>query len=318
MTRVAVIDIGSNSIKCLVATRNTHQQLIPVSEKTLPVRISTGINASNPRLSAEAIIHGVQAVSELLQFAAQHAPLAAIKIVATSAVRDATNQEDFKNALNTIKAPPLTILSGDEEAFWIAQGILEDPSIPPTVDNPTIVDLGGGSLELVSLHQRNIVAKASLQLGAVRMTEAIRPFPQDPLSVPEIRTLQTQTRAALAQSGIQPAQTLLATGGIVTVWRAMIAASNNQTLISTSPLLNKSHLQSWITALKTMTWEERVSIQGLPPSRADIFPTGIVILDTVMEWAKTDTLMHSFYNLRYGLAAALIDQLKVHPKSTND
>ena len=124
---VAVIDIGSNSIKVLVAARSVAGGITALTTRTIDARISAGISKADPRLTEEGIARGLDAIGALLKDAAAFSPATTI-LVATSAVRDAKNGADFR--LRVLAATGLTIriLTGDEEAHLIGRGLTCDPA----------------------------------------------------------------------------------------------------------------------------------------------------------------------------------------------
>jgi exopolyphosphatase/pppGpp-phosphohydrolase len=126
MASVAVLDIGSNSIKILVAARDAHGHVVPRFQQALDVRISAGINATPPRLSPEGMTAGLAAIQQLLAAAAPHSPERAI-LVATSAVRDAANGGEFCDRVRQATGFEIRILTGDEEANAIGRGLTCDP-----------------------------------------------------------------------------------------------------------------------------------------------------------------------------------------------
>ena len=108
---VAVIDIGSNSIKVLVAARDARGGVEPVFSRSLDARISAGISAAEPRLGEDGMARGVAAVQELLAAAAPFAP-ARLDLVATSAVRDAANGGEFRARVHAATGHAIRILTG--------------------------------------------------------------------------------------------------------------------------------------------------------------------------------------------------------------
>src|SRR3954470_8064032 len=140
---VAVIDIGSNSIKVLVAKRDNDGKLAALKLRTIDARISAGISRSNPRLSEEGITRGVDAVRVLLADAATFLPTRTI-LVATSAVRDAQNGREFCERVRVATGHEIRILSGPEEAALIGRGLVADPALGDLRDF-YVFDLGGGS-----------------------------------------------------------------------------------------------------------------------------------------------------------------------------
>ncbi len=304
---VAVIDIGSNSIKALVATRDDAGQLIAIDQRTLDSRISTGINRDDPLLSAEGLSIGESAVAELWEFVKPHAPQA-VKIVATSAVRDAANQAEFAQRVFRRTGERLQILSGDEEAQLIGRGLLCDPALS-SWQNFQVFDLGGGSLECLTFEQRNLTHEVSLPLGCVRLTGKFVADIDVPLSDKDDSAVRAHVRHALHAAKIPFDQTsprAVFSGGTMTTCRAILAEAKGITLNETSPRITTELIAAILTKLGRLSLAERRQVPGLPARRADVMP---VALATVLALAETGNLtefQHSFYNLRWGIADSLL------------
>ena len=172
---LAVVDIGSNSIKLLVAAPGPPggPELRVLFQETLETRISGGLGQDNSSLGEAGLAAGVQAVARLLEMAGPYAPTHR-RFVATSAVRDAQNRADFAARILAATGAPLEILSGDDEALLIARGIRTDPALGGAQEF-CLLDLGGGSLECIRYAAGKIEQAVSLQLGAVRLTEKFVP-----------------------------------------------------------------------------------------------------------------------------------------------
>jgi exopolyphosphatase/guanosine-5'-triphosphate,3'-diphosphate pyrophosphatase len=196
--RVAVVDIGSNSIKVLVAEQGPEGQISALLSKTLDARISAGISQNNPRLSDASMTRGLDAIQQLLASTAPFSPQRTI-LVATSAVRDADNGAEFRERVRTITGQDIRILSGAEEANLIGRGLTCDPALAK-LSNFYVFDLGGGSLECLAFRDRKIEAAESLQLGCVRLTEKLVPDSSQPISTTTLAAIQNHTRTQLAQA----------------------------------------------------------------------------------------------------------------------
>ena len=306
----AIIDIGSNSIKILIARRDETTGL-PVAEKfkTLDVRISAGISKQNPRLSEDAMTRGLAAIQELLADAAPYSPSKTI-LVATSAVRDAANGPDFRQRVFAATGHPIRILTGEEEATLIGRGLTADPALAHLRDF-YVFDLGGGSLECLAFRGRRITQALSLQLGCVRLTERFVPDPSLPLSDETLAQIAAHTRDTLARSGFRldlPALTTtspppaIGTGGTVTTARTILAAREGRTLAETAAFVPTETLRDLLTSTARQPLALRRQIPGISPARADIFPTALATLLAVTEFGQFSGLHHSLHNLRWGLA----------------
>ncbi|MFI5337122.1 MAG: Ppx/GppA phosphatase family protein, partial [Opitutales bacterium] len=214
---VAVLDIGSNSIKVLVAARAPTGGLDTLFSESLDVRISAGISAAQPRLSEDGMARGLAAIQKLLALAAPYSPTRAV-MVATSAVRDAANGPDFRARVSAATGFEIRILTGPEEAQAIGRGLTSDPALTDLQDF-YVFDLGGGSLECLAFRDRKMEQVQSLQLGCVRLTEGFVADPAAPLPAETRHRIQEHVRQTLASAGFRfdlKYAAAVATGGTVT------------------------------------------------------------------------------------------------------
>lgn len=308
----AAIDVGSNSIKVLVARRHASTQAIEtVFTHTIETRISAGISRSQPRLSDDAIARGTATVLELYRQAQAYKP-DSIQIVATSAVRDALNGSDFVAAVAQATGIQLRILSGPQEASYIGKGLACDPAIQG-IDRFIQMDLGGGSLELIRFHAGRIEQAISLQLGAVRLCEQFIEDQEVALSEAVERSIRSYVAQALEDSAFDfsPCDSpLIATGGAFTVCRAVLAAAAGSTLDAYKASLTRGEITQLKQRLAPLPLAERKKVPQLPPARADIVPTALITIEQVLQTAGRDSVLHSLYNLRYGIVAEQLDRLK--------
>ncbi len=303
---VAVLDIGSNSIKVLVAARAPDGGLEILLHKSLDARISAGISAAEPRLSEEGMTRGVAAVQELLAFAAPHAPVRT-QLVATSAVRDAANGAEFRDRVRAATGHEIRILTGREEANGIGRGLTADAALADLRDF-YVFDLGGGSLECLEFRDRQIQQEISLQLGCVRLTEKFVRDPNAPFTHESRALIAAHVAATLRASSFRLGATRAAvgTGGTVATVRAILGARSGKKAEETESRVTTAELVTLLDFLAPMSLEERKRVKGLPPARADVFPTALATIIALADAGSFAEFRHSFYNLRYGLAAELL------------
>ncbi len=301
---VAVIDIGSNSIKVLIAGRDRMGQLKALKSRTLDARISTGIGQDKPTLSEEGMTRGLGAIRELLAEASEYSP-SKIHLVATSAVRDATNGAVFRQRVKTATKQDIRVLTGDEEANYIGRGLTCDPALTELQDF-YVFDLGGGSLECLAFKKRKIKQAVSLQLGCVRLTEKFLKNPAAPLVIDEITALAKHVRDELKKSGFKFAITAPAavfTGGSMSTVRAIKGARHQLRMEDTPAVIGTDTLGEMLDELAPLTLDTRKALPGMPAARADVFPAALITMVTLADYAHVDRFHHSLYNLRWGLAA---------------
>ncbi len=301
---VAVIDIGSNSIKALVAVRSAEGRITALKVLSHDARISAGISNRTPSLSEPGIERGVEAIRALLNSTAEFKP-AEIILVATSAVRDAVNGAEFCARVRAGTGHEIRILTGDEEASYIGRGLTADPALRDLQDF-YVFDLGGGSLECLAFHRRNIEHAASLRLGCVRLTEKFVPDASAALPAAAAEQVMAHTREVLASSSFKftlPKHAVaVGTGGTVTTVRAIFGARVALPFEATDPVVTVSDLRKLLDVLSEMPLSRRKQVSGLPRARADVFPVALATLIAVAEAGGFDAYHHSVYNLRYGIA----------------
>lgn len=304
--RIALIDIGSNSIKLLVAERGLNGAIKVIEEGIEETRISAGISRTVPRLQDAGMDAAIESIEKLRQ-SALRARAGRLFVVATSAVRDAANSQEFARRLHKITGLELRILTGLEEAEWIAAGVRTDPELS-SLGNFYLFDLGGGSLETLAIQGDSILCLDSLPLGCVRLTEQFVTDPEATFPDSERRAIEDRIEQVLDQSSfafdLPPADgaKLVFTGGTASV--ALFLGDPDAD--EPSGPLTQNGLEHHLEFLSALPIAERSIYPGLPAARADVFPAALTTLLTLMRLGGFTTARHSFRNLRYGLAARLL------------
>ncbi|MES2693578.1 MAG: phosphatase [Verrucomicrobiota bacterium] len=308
---VAVIDIGSNSIKILVATRSTEGTVLPLAMRTLDARISAGISHAAPQLSEDGMARGLEAIQTLLADARSHGA-GRIVLVATSAVRDARNGADFRARVQAATGHEIRVLTGDEEANFIGRGLTTDPALTALRDF-YVFDLGGGSLECLAFRERRIEQAISLQLGCVRLTEKFVTDPTQPFPAAADAAIAAHIREVFAHSGfaftLPSSAGAVGTGGTVSTVRAILGARAGLPFERTDPLVTRAQLADLLAYLAPLPLAERQKIPGLPSARADVFPAALATLLAVADLGRFNAFQNSLYNLRFGLAAEALSAI---------
>lgn len=306
--RAAVVDVGSNSIKLLVADRGPEGRPVEVASQTLEVRISTGIGSGRPRLGDQGMERGVEAITGLLALARS---LAADRfaVVATSAVRDASNGAQFLERVRAASGVTARLLSGGEEADLIGRGLTTDPSLVALRDFQ-VYDLGGGSLECLAFVERKAQRAVSLPLGCVRLTEMFAHPAAEPITASALSHIARHVKDTLQGSSfpfpLPAGSSVVGTGGTLTTVRAMRAAARGVALELTDPLVPVALLSQILATVGSLDLVARKAVKGLSPERADVFPTALATLVALAELAGIHAFHHSLRNLRWGVAADLL------------
>lgn len=311
---IAVIDVGSNSIKLLVAKKNPENGLIEeIFSKSLETRISKGISQLDSRLTSSAIESGSQSIAILVERAKDY-QTRTIKIVATSAVRDASNNDEFTEAIKKRTGIQVDVLKGVEEATCLSKGLRCDPKIR-AMNQFVQMDIGGGSLELIHFSENSFQQVCSLQLGAVRLTEQFIEDRNAPISPKMEVQIEEHVRSEIEASGFDFGVAnvpFIATGGVFKVAQDIIKATSEGTTALPPSTLLKNEIAALKTRLKYLSLQDRSTIPHVPASRADILPVALIIIDTVLAYAGREIVTLSSYNLRYGVAAELFESLTLN------
>jgi exopolyphosphatase/guanosine-5'-triphosphate,3'-diphosphate pyrophosphatase len=296
--RVAVIDLGSNTFRLVVFTARDGwwKRTDEISEA---VRIGEGLAATG-RLG-EAGMWRAQATMEVFAHFCRAAGLGDDEImpVATSAIRDAANADEFLESAQRASGLHVRVLSTEDEARF---GYLAAVNSSTLVDGVTL-DLGGGSMQLVGVAGRRAVELESWPLGAVRTTERFLPGagPAKPKQLKELRAHVASELDRAPWLADHPGR-IVGIGGTV---RNLGAAAQRDLGIPEfgvqGYVLERDELESLIDQLAKMTTAERARMPGIKPSRGDLILAGAVVVHSVMERGGFDGLEITEAGLREGV-----------------
>jgi exopolyphosphatase/guanosine-5'-triphosphate,3'-diphosphate pyrophosphatase len=301
--RIAIVDIGSNSIKLLVADFTEGKLKQTVHFETDDTRIGGFLGSGSLEMTEEAIRAGIMSVEKLIQLADTFHP-DHTAIVATSAVREAENRSVFCDWIERITGIPVKLLSGEAEAAAIARGVRCDPALADEKEF-YMLDQGGGSLEIIHWHEE-ATDLVSLPLGAVRLFKQFQHSDLGPVNAATRQQIEAQVDQhwnLVPWLQHTPPSHWVGTGGALTLVRSLLAERAGIDFEASSPRLSYDALSEFYHEIATLPVAERMAIAQVPASRADILPVGLIAILRIMERAGTPELIHSFYNLRYGYAA---------------
>lgn len=288
--RRAVIDVGTNSIKLLVADVSD-AEVKPVWEGSEQTRLGAGFFATN-RLQPGAIAQTAKAVTT---FAAKAKEWGAVstRVIATSAARDALNPLDLTSAIEREAGLKVEIISGQQEADWAFHGVTTNREL---ARHPLLLmDVGGGSTEFILGADGQKQFAQSFQLGTVRLMEHL-PH-SDPPNTRELTAnrqfvkdfLEREVRPALglrltAQAKVDRDIQLVGTGGTATILARVEGRldSFDRAMIE-GRRITLAQVRAQTEKLWSLPLTERRNVVGLPKNRADVILTGVVIYEGVME-----------------------------------
>ena len=300
--RLAAIDIGTNSIKMIVADADTGGALRIVSEDSEVTRLGAGVDASG-RLTEEAITRTLAAVRRFAE-AARSQGTARVLAAGTSALRDAANGPDFIRQAKDQAGVDIEIITGDREATLAYAAVHADADLHIPDDAPLLVfDIGGGSTELILGQGSAVRQHVSLNVGAVRLTE--RFFHADPPTEDEFGQASQFTDALLATFSMPLlSPRIVGIGGtavnLASVTRALPQVDPDAVHAMT---LSGDDVAHALAHFRAVPLAERRQVPGLEPARADVIIGGALVLSRLLARARADRLTVSAHGLRYGLLA---------------
>jgi exopolyphosphatase / guanosine-5'-triphosphate,3'-diphosphate pyrophosphatase len=300
--RVAVVDIGTNSTRLLIADVDAGGHVEELERRSRVTRLGDGVDASGA-LNEQAIERVFATLDEYANAidssGAQERPA-----VLTSAVRDATNGEQFARAVRERYGLDAQPIAGVEEAQLTFLGAVSDRD--PTDSTPTLViDVGGGSTELIVGAGREVRDFFSLQAGAVRQSE--RHLSHDPPTQSELAALGADV-AGLIAAEVPAAIRGAAKRAIAVAGTATSAAAIDQALEPYDPArvhgyrLDLATLKLLLARLASLDLAERRRVRGLHPDRAPTIVAGVLILIRVLEAFELDGFEASEHDILRGVA----------------
>ncbi|RPH83842.1 MAG: exopolyphosphatase [Candidatus Rokuibacteriota bacterium] len=307
--RVATIDLGSNTVRLLVADVEPGRRGWRVVEADQCVtRLGEGLAASG-RLGLAPAERTAAVVTEYVG-RARRARADRVVIVATSAVREAANGRDFAAALDRATGERVSIVSGDEEAALTLAGVLGGLEGGDAPGAETLVfDIGGGSTEYIRARGREPLGVISLRLGVVDLAERY-PFP-GPVDRPRYDLMHAEIAGRLARE--VPARIRVGTLGrlVGTAGTATTLAALDLELTTYDPgrvqghVLARAAIEALRDRLGGLTLAERAALPCLEPGRADLIVAGIAIVLATLDLTGAPEMVVSDWGLREGILTRL-------------
>ncbi|WP_107704632.1 Ppx/GppA phosphatase family protein [Nocardioides allogilvus] len=302
MTRVAAIDCGTNTIKLLIGSHTAEGLDVRVRESRM-VRLGQGVDATG-RLSEEALVRAFAAIDAYAELITEEG-VEQIRFCATSATRDASNAADFRaGVLARIGVEP-EVLSGDEEAAVAFAGAMSN--VGDEVARPIlVVDIGGGSTEVVLGDDTGVLAARSMDIGSVRLHE--RHIRHDPATREEVEAVVRDIDDQLDACGVDlaAAATVVGIAGTMTTVGAGVldlAAYDPAAVdLSVHPV---DDVHTYVDRLVAMTVSERLALGYMHPGRADVIDAGALIASRVLRRTSVGTMLISEADILEGIAWSL-------------
>jgi exopolyphosphatase / guanosine-5'-triphosphate,3'-diphosphate pyrophosphatase len=306
--RVSAIDIGSNSIRQTIADVSPNGAIRVVDEMKAAPRLGAGLY-ENGRLSETAIKDAVNVLGRMATLAEQLGARRT-EVVATSAVRDASNGDDFLRLAREETGLEVKVVGGDDEArlaFRSAQAHFD-----LAAGRAVVMDIGGGSLELALSADGLVERLISLPLGAIRMTEE---YLSDSAGKKSLRKLRKHAREDLRwylSARHWHAARIICSGGTFTNLASMYLARSGMEKAKTihGTVIPRVDLEHMVDLLHNMSPEERKTVPGLNAARSDIIVAGLAVAAEVVARVEAMEIVVSSYGIREGI---LLETARVAP-----
>ena len=304
MPRYAAIDIGSNSVRMLAAEAEPSTGIRSLASDREVTRLGQSVFRTG-RVSQEAT-DLVCSVLARMALTYQKLNVLGIRAVATAAIRDAGNQQEFLKRASDAIGSPVEPISGQEEARLIHLGV--QTRWPQPGKRVLMIDIGGGSAEIILSSDRQIEYSVSKQLGALRLCEIF--LHSDPPRPSELRRLESYIEERIA-----PSVRKIASHSIDRVIATSASASAAVSAINNVPRVRRdeadrmraslAQLRKLYKDLSLRTLDERRRTTGIGPRRAEIIIPGVAVLVRVLEDLQLSGLYHSAAGVRDGIIADL-------------
>ena len=296
--RTVVIDMGSNSFRLVAFSYERGRWWRRTDEIYDTVRLGAGLLASGS-LAADRMDTAVEAMEVYAHFcAASGIAREDVTAVATSAIRDAANGGELLERVSAATGLSVRLLSTEEEAYF---GYLAAVN-STTLRDGAVLDLGGGSLQLVQVADRRAAASESWQLGTVRMTE--RFFEGRSSGAKQRDALRAHVHAELRRAPWigELLPRLVGIGGTVRNLAAALAAAEGLPSIGVQgAVIEREALEALIKRLASRSVAERAAVEGIKPGRAGLILAGAVVIAAAMEAVGTERMEVTHAGLREGV-----------------
>ncbi len=292
--RTAVIDIGTNTLLLLVVD----EAMRPLVDLCRFGRLGKGLDGSG-RLAADAVANSLEICREYRRVMDEQG-VTSRTVIGTQALREAANSGEFVAPAEAILGAPIEIIAGTREADLAFTAVAR--TLPELAGKPyVVVDVGGGSTELITTDGTRVVSAVSVPIGAVRLTE--RHLRHDPPTPDEVRALTADIDQHLAKLALPKGVPVVGTAGTATTMAAIALGLERYdpdriTGLRLAPMAVDQQLARLLTA----TVAQRKSMRGIEPQRADVIAGGVAIFSRIVHRIDAPSLLTCDRGIRWGIA----------------
>lgn len=310
--RLAAIDVGSNSIRLLVAEYDAQTGIKVIDEVKDQPRLASGL-AESHRLDEFAMARAIQTLGRMREVAERRG-VRRLAAVATSAVREAANGKEFVDRVKREVGIPLRIIDPAMEAALSWRSVAHH--FPLGAGRALVADIGGGSLELIGAVNGLVELTASLPLGAVRLTEKY--LFRRKSRTREVEALRAKVRKRLKKAGRwrewSNAMVIGSGGSFTNLARMAVARRGHATESVHGEVVKTAEVEQLLEWLCSLSVERRRNVTGLNPQRADIILAGLAVTAELLSLVEARSVTVSAFGLREGL---LLDMMGERPPAAD-
>lgn len=299
--RAAVIDLGTNTFNLLIAEKQ-NSKFCEIFRDKRSVKLGKGGLAQNI-IAPDAYQRAISSIKDYAQII-RHYQTSKVKVIATSAFRSTQNGNQLANEIEQIIQTKVEIIDGDTEAEYIYYGI--KTAVPLNDENVLMLDIGGGSNELIIANNNQISWKKSFPLGISRLIEHFNP--SDPLKPQDINNIKQHIKSILDdfEKSIQTynIQTFVGSSGSFDLIANILHYKEHHKPLDPLKTYNSLNLLQFIRLLDTLiisSYEQRKDIQGMDMTRIEMIPIAALFIRTTMEYFNCKKILHSAYAIKEGV-----------------
>jgi len=306
--RLAAIDIGSNSIRLVVAEAKAGGQYRILDEERESTRLGSALGSTG-KLSDESIQASLTALRRF-QSIATGLGVESLQAIATCAIREATNGAEFCQLVQAQLDLSIEVISAQKEAELAFHSVRRRCDLAGK--NIVLADIGGGSTEIVSATGELVEAIYATSLGAVRLAEKFgggQSLAGDDFL--RLRKWIDRELKKTTEKPTVPLHMLIGSGGTFTTLANMIMASKGQSALPVAGCqITRAELRHLIDRLRKLSVKQRREVPGLSHDRADIIVPGLAIIDRIMRRFKVNLIHVHAYGVRDGLLLSMIERMQ--------
>lgn len=307
MSRLAIIDLGTNTFNLLIVESGVNANYQILYSDKLAVKLGQG-GIDKKLIAPGPFQRGIDAIKAYLKVAKENR-VERVFAFGTSAIRSANNGKDFVNAVRNETGVDVKVINGDTEAHYIYYGVRQALKLGD--ETSLIMDIGGGSTEFILCNENEVFWKASFDLGVTRLMEKFEP--EDPLSLEDILRFEAyfdvQLRPLFQAIKEHPTDILIGSSGSFDSFAEMIAWQMHNPMVLEGKTGYEFDLHEFYKLhqyLLVSTLEERLQMKGLIQMRADTIALAGVFVNYILQKLHINRMRLSTYALKEGVVSLLL------------